>query len=130
MADRPQSIISRVSVGTNDFEAATAFYDAVLTPLGCKRVIEFPGSIAYGKDFPEFWIGGAHDGKPASAANGVHFAFLAGSSEEVDAFHAAAIAAGGTDDGAPGLRPEYTENYDGAFVRDLDGHKIEAMCLV
>lgn len=127
MSDNP-SIMSHVSLGANDVPRALAFYDAVLATLGAARVMEHPGVVAYGKAFPEFWVGGAHDGAPASVGNGVHFGFTAASKAEVDAFHAAALAAGGTDDGAPGPRADYGPQYYGAFVRDPEGHKIEAAC--
>ncbi|MGE0725819.1 MAG: VOC family protein, partial [Alphaproteobacteria bacterium] len=74
-----------------------------------------------------FWIGLPHDRRPASAGNGVHVCFAAPDRAAVDAFHRAALAAGGADDGAPGLRPEYHQDYYGAFVRDPDGNKIEAV---
>ncbi|MDO4683520.1 MAG: VOC family protein [Lautropia sp.] len=124
------SILSHVSLGTNRFEEAVAFYDKVLGAIGIGRVLdvtpEFP-AIAYGRAYPEFWISAPCNGKPAETANGVHIAFLAASKEEVHAFHEAALAAGATDDGPPGPRPHYGKEYYGCFVRDLDGHKIEAM---
>jgi catechol 2,3-dioxygenase-like lactoylglutathione lyase family enzyme len=120
------SILSHVSIGTNDFEKATAFYDRALAPLGCTRVMEHPGAVAYGKAFPEFWVQTPIDGKPASVGNGFHISFIAPSKEAVDAFFAAAVEAGATDDGAPGPRPDYGPPYYGCFVRDPDGHKIEA----
>ena len=126
MTDEIPSILSHVSIGTNDFDRAAFFYDKVLTTLGCRRVMEHPGAVAYGKAFPEFWVQTPIDGEPAAVANGVHISFMAGSREEVDAFHKAALAAGGRDQGAPGPREEYGAPYYGAFVRDLDGHKIEA----
>ena len=124
-----QSALSHVSLGTNQFEQAVAFYDAVLAPLGIRRVLDLSEhrAIAYGRAFPELWIQAPHDGQPAQTANGTHVAFLAETPAQVDAFYAAAIAAGATDDGAPGGRPHYGPEYYGCFVRDLDGHKIEAM---
>ena len=119
-------MLSHVSIGTNDHARALAFYDAVLAPLGCKRLMDFPGAVAYGKMFPEFWVQTPTDGAPATLANGVHFGFHADSAAQVDAFYAAAIEAGATDDGPPGPRPHYGEAYYGCFVRDPDGHKIEA----
>ncbi len=123
------SILSHVSLDTNRFEQAVAFYDAVLATLGIGRVMDLSEhrAVAYGRAYPEFWIQAPYDGQPAQTANGVHVAFLAESREQVHAFHAAALAAGGTDDGAPGPRPHYGAEYYGCFVRDLDGHKIEAM---
>ncbi|MBB5191468.1 catechol 2,3-dioxygenase-like lactoylglutathione lyase family enzyme [Silvimonas terrae] len=121
------SLMNHVSVGTNQFDTATRFYDAVMAALGAKRVMEFPGAVAYGHQVPEFWVQRPYDGKDAGSANGVHFGFNAASKAQVDAFHAAALAAGGTDDGKPGPRVDYGAQYYGAFVRDPDGNKIEAM---
>lgn len=127
MEDPTPSILSHVSIGTDRFDRAAAFYDKVLATLGCRRVLEHPGAVAYGKLYPEFWVQTPIDGRPASVGNGTHFAFLAPSREAVHAFHAAALAAGASDDGPPGPRPHYGAAYYGCFVRDLDGHKIEAM---
>lgn len=126
MSDENPSILSHVSIGTNDFDRAVAFYDAVLAALGIGRVMEHPGAVAYGKEYPEFWVQVPIDGRPAIVGNGSHIGFLAASRVAVDAFHAAALKAGATDEGAPGPRPDYGAPYYGCFVRDLDGHKIEA----
>ena len=89
--------------------------------------MEHPGAVAYGKQFPEFWVHPEpFDGGKIESANGVHFAFTADSTEQVQAFYQAALDNGGTDDGAPGPRPDYGDPYYGCFVRDPDGHKIEA----
>ncbi|MNN50349.1 Glyoxalase-like domain protein [compost metagenome] len=120
------SCISHLSIGTNDFDRAKAFYDAVLPALGCRQIMAHPGAVAYGREYPEFWVQVPIDGRPASVGNGTHIGFLAETREAVQAFYQAALAAGATDDGAPGPRPEYGEPYYGCFVRDLDGHKIEA----
>ncbi len=127
MADEIPSIISHASIGTNKFEAAIVFYDAVMATIGAKRILQYPGAVAYGKIYPEFWVQTPHDGEIARTANGVHFGFLAPSRSAVDAFWDAAISAGATPDGEPGPRPLYGEPYYGCFIRDLDGHKIEAM---
>jgi catechol 2,3-dioxygenase-like lactoylglutathione lyase family enzyme len=124
------SILSHISIGTNDYKRAKPFYDAVLATLHIKCMMEFDGGAGWGREFPEFWIGPPHDGGRASAGNGVHICFNAASKEEVDAFYAKAMEMGGTDDGKPGLRPQYMPNYYAAFVRDLDGNKIEAVALV
>ena len=126
----PDSVLSHVSLGTNDYPTAKVFYDAVLRTLQIQCVMDFPGGAGYGRKFPEFWIQAPHDGKPAGVGNGVHVSFLANSVEEVNAFHAKALALGGKDDGAPGYRKEYDDKYYAAFVRDLDGNKIEAMLMV
>jgi catechol 2,3-dioxygenase-like lactoylglutathione lyase family enzyme len=126
MTEDDPSILSHVSLGTNDFERATAFYDRILPTLGCRRVMAHPGAVAYGKRYPELWVQTPFDGGPATVGNGTHIGFQASSKAMVDAFYRAAMAAGGQDDGAPGARPDYGEPYYGCFVRDLDGHKIEA----
>lgn len=130
MPELNPSVLSHVSLGTNDFPRAKAFYDAVLPTLQIRPVMDFDGYAGYGRAFPEFWIQRPHDGGRASVGNGVHVAFLANSVDEVKAFHAKALAMGGTDDGAPGARPDYGPEYYAAFVRDLDGNKIEAMLMV
>ncbi|RAK66334.1 VOC family protein [Phenylobacterium kunshanense] len=117
-------MIGYVTIGTNDLEKAKTFYDAVLAPLGGKR------TFANG-DRMQFYGGGAtpgmiaiskpYDEKPASAGNGSMFGFPATSTEQVDAAHAAALAAGGTCDGPPGQR---MPTFYGAYVRDLDGNKL------
>lgn len=120
------SLISHVSIGTNDFERATRFYDKALAALGGSRLMEHPGAVCYGRQFPEFWVQTPIDGKRAQVGNGTHFGFVADSKDQVKAFFEAAIAAGATDEGAPGSRPQYGEPYYGCFVRDPDGHKVEA----
>ena len=127
MSDENPSIMSHVSIGTNDYARAVSFYDKVLGAIGCRRIMEHGEAVAYGKEFPEFWVQTPIDGNPATAANGGHFAFLASSLAAVDAFYRAAIDAGAADDGPPGYRHIYSDAYYGGFVRDLDGHKIEAM---
>ncbi len=120
------SVISHVSIGTNDFDKARRFYDAVMPHVGAKVIMEHPGAAAYGRKFPEFWIGIPHDGEPASVGNGFHIGFIADDKAQVHAFYDAAINAGATCDGPPGPRPLYGEPYYGCFVRDPEGHKIEA----
>lgn len=126
MPEENPSIVSHISIGTNDFDRAVRFYDKVMATLGCRRLEEFPGAAAYGKRYPEFWVQKPIDGYPASIGNGTHFGFIATSREMVHAFHEAALEAGGSDNGAPGPRPQYGPQYYGCFVRDPDGHKIEA----
>lgn len=120
------SILSHVSLGSNDFDRAVVFYDRVLATLGCRRVVEHPGAVAYGREYPEFWIQRPYNGAPASVGNGTHIGFFAPDRDAVDAFYQAAVAAGARPDGAPGPREEYGAPYYGCFVRDLDGHKVEA----
>ncbi|MGE8500204.1 MAG: VOC family protein [Pseudomonas sp.] len=126
MADTNPSILSHISIGTNRFDEAVAFYDRVLSSLGCKRILAHPGAVAFGREYPEFWVQTPINGQPANVGNGTHFGFVAPDKAAVHAFHKAALAAGARDEGAPGPRAEYGEPYYGCFVRDLDGHKIEA----
>jgi catechol 2,3-dioxygenase-like lactoylglutathione lyase family enzyme len=126
MSDDNPSIMSHVSIGTNDFAASVKFYDRALEALGAKRVLEHPGAVAYGKLYPEFWVQTPIDGKPAIVGNGTHFGFVAANKQAVDLFYRAALAAGAKDEGPPGPRQEYGAPYYGCFVRDPDGHKIEA----
>jgi catechol 2,3-dioxygenase-like lactoylglutathione lyase family enzyme len=126
MTDINPSILSHLSIGTNQFERAVAFYDRVLATLGCKRVMAHPGAVAYGREYPEFWVQIPIDGQPANVGNGTHIGFFAPDRESVRAFYEAALAAGAHSDGEPGPRPDYGDPYYGCFVRDLDGHKIEA----
>ena len=125
-------MIDHIGLSVADFDKSVAFYTAALAPLGLIVQMEVTeemtgghgAHIGYGvPENPFFWIG---SGKAASS--GVHVAFSAPDRATVDAFHKAALAAGGRDNGAPGLRPEYHPNYYGAFVFDLDGNNIEAVC--
>ena len=120
-------MLHHVSLGTNDAARAAAFYDPVLAVLGMRKICERDGSVDYGTAQTVFSLEKPTDGNPASVGNGVHIAFAAGTRAQVDAFHRVALANGGSDAGAPGLRPEYDANYYGAFVRDPDGNKIEAV---
>ena len=122
------SIMAHVSIGTNRFDDAVVFYDRVLATLGAQRIVDMPGmAVAWGREFPEFWVQVPYNQQAAETANGIHFAFLADSTQMVDAFYQAGLAAGATCDGAPGPRPHYSDAYYGCFLRDLEGHKIEAM---
>lgn len=121
-------LVSHVSVGVTDLSRAGAFYDAVMATLGARRIMEHGVGIGYGRAFPEFWAARPHDGNSADAGNGTHICFNADGPDAVAAFHAAGLASGGLDDGAPGPRPEYAPGYYAAFLRDPDGNKVEAMC--
>lgn len=119
--------ISHLSVGTDQLDAALAFYDKVMATFGAKRIETFEGiGAAYGHQYPEFWVQRPHNRQPASVGNGFHIAFLVPSKEAVHAFYQAALDAGGKDAGEPGPRPDYGPDYYACFVTDLDGHKIEA----
>jgi len=127
MSNDNSSIMSHVSLGTNNFEKAILFYDKVLATIGARRIMEHEGeAIAYGKEYPEFWVQTPENNKPAQVANGTHYGFVAASKEEVHTFWDAALEMGATPNGEPGPRPHYGEPYYGCFLLDLDGHKIEA----
>ncbi len=121
-------MLNHVSVGVSRLDRSTAFYDAVLAPLGYSRLEALDFGTAYGVDYPSFWMTLPENGEAATVGNGVHIAFTAPDQAAVDAFHKAAIDAGGQCDGKPGLRP-YAATYYAAFVRDPDGNKIEAVHL-
>ncbi len=118
-------MFDHVSIGVTDFERSKAFYDRALRPVGIERLYADGATAAgYGvrpKAF--FWIG-----QRSGVQSGTHVAFFAPSRAVVDRFYAEAMAAGGRDNGAPGLRPNYHADYYGAFVLDPDGHNIEAVC--
>jgi catechol 2,3-dioxygenase-like lactoylglutathione lyase family enzyme len=118
-------MIDHVSVGVRDLDRARRFYDTVLGSLGFAPLRENPGTVGYGKRYPEFWIN--HRPQLVVSDTGVHVCLRAPSAAAVDAFHAAAVRAGAASDGAPGLRPEYSASYYGAFIRDPDGNRIEAV---
>ncbi len=120
-------MLHHVSLGTNDAARAAAFYDPVLAVLGIRKICEGGGSLDYGTAAIVFSLEQPSDGEPASVGNGVHIAFAAGSRAQVEEFHRVALVHGGSDAGAPGLRPDYDANYYGAFIRDPDGNKIEAV---
>ncbi len=120
-------MIHHVSVGTNDLAKSRAFYDAVLPAVGLGLMKSSQQAADYGSGQLIFSVETPVDGQPATAGNGTHIAFAAEDRAMVDRFYAEALAYGGSSDGAPGLRPEYDANYYGAFVRDPDGNKIEAV---
>jgi catechol 2,3-dioxygenase-like lactoylglutathione lyase family enzyme len=118
-------MIDHVGFGVSDYEASKAFYAKALEPLGIELLMEpIPSTGGFGRNGkPFFWISGE---RPAQT--GLHVALACESSDLVDAFHAAALAAGGTDNGAPGLRPIYHPHYYGGFVLDPDRNNVEAVC--
>lgn len=122
-------MFSHVTLGTNDWPRARPFWIAVMEVLGHPVLMEFPGGIAFGlATGPKTFIVPPFDGAAAAAGNGVHVAYAVPSRAQVDAFHAAALAHGGSDEGPPGLRAHYHPNYYGAYVRDPDGNKLQAVC--
>jgi catechol 2,3-dioxygenase-like lactoylglutathione lyase family enzyme len=118
-------MIDHVSIGVRDLANAKRFYDAALKPLDYSCLSESEGSLGYGRKAVALWIGAAE--RP-DEKSGLHFCFAAPTRRSVDAFHAAALKAGGRDNGAPGLRADYGPNYYAAFAVDPDGYRIEAYC--
>lgn len=121
-----------VSVGASDFAKSSTFYDTTLAMIGWAKRDEFPGWRGYSRGGTDqgftFWICDPFNGQPASAGNGSMIGFMAASRTEVDAFYAAAMAHGGTDEGAPGPRPQYGPNWYAAYMRDPAGNKIGIVC--
>ena len=126
-------MIDHTGLVVSNYERSKRFYQAALEPIGYALLHEFPRGVTGTADVagfgekatqkPDFWFSNGEPNRPA-----VHIAFRVSSRALVDAFYRAALAAGGVDNGAPGLRPHYHPNYYGAFVRDPDGHNIEAVC--
>lgn len=121
-------MIDHVSIGVRDIAKTKRFYDATLGELGCKCLSESDGSLGYGQSSAQFWTYQSSSPVAAEEGSGLHFCFSAPTRESVDAFHAAALRCGGRDNGAPGLRSDYGNNYYAAFVIDPDGYRIEAYC--
>jgi len=124
-------MIDHIGIGVRDFDTSRRFYEAALAPLGMTVMMEVTPEmsggyhgVGLGSDGkPFFWVGNG-----GQRGAGMHVAFTAATRADVDAFHAAALAAGARDNGAPGLRPHYHPNYYGAFVLDPDGINVEAVC--
>jgi catechol 2,3-dioxygenase-like lactoylglutathione lyase family enzyme len=117
------SMLDHIGIVVGDFDKSLAFYKAVLATLGVELIMQVGGQAGFGRgDHPQFWI---YKGGPPSGR--MHLAFQARNHDAVRAFHAAAMAAGAKDNGAPGLRAHYHPHYYGAFAIDLDGHNIEAV---
>ena len=119
-------MIDHVSVPVRDLASGTAFYARVLAPVGLTLLVERPATVGFGRKYPEFWLNLRPDWK-APSDPGAHVALRAPSEDAVRAFHAAALELGGTSDGDPRFRQAAVTSYFGAFVRDPDGNKIEAV---
>ena len=121
-------MLNHISIGVKNVAKTKAFYDAALKPLGYKCLSEGADSLGYGADAVVLWIGKSAKPVPADMDSGLHFCFDAPTRKSVDAFHKGALAAGGKDNGKPGLRADYGDNYYAAFVIDPDGYRLEAYC--
>src|SRR5271156_5523765 len=124
-------MIDHISVAVRDLDVSASFYATLLAPLGLTKLREWPGAaVGFGKKYPEFWINRRERMARVAEDSGVHICLRAPDTASIDAFHAAALNAGGTSDGKPGLRPHYYAGYYAAFVRDPDGNRIEAVTFV
>jgi catechol 2,3-dioxygenase-like lactoylglutathione lyase family enzyme len=121
-------MIDHVSIGVRDIARTKRFYDAALKPLGYTCLSEGNDSLGYGREGVALWISRAERPVAPDAKSGLHFCFSAPTPESVNAFHAAALGAGGRDNGKPGLRADYGADYYAAFVVDPDGYRLEAYC--
>jgi len=121
-------MIDHVSIGVRDIATAKRFYDAALQPLGYECLSQAEGSLGYGRGAVEYWISVVQHPVAPHPESGLHFCFSASTRKSVNSFHAAALKAGGRDNGAPGVRADYDVNYYAAFVVDPDGYRIEAHC--
>ena len=122
-------MFDHVSIGVRDIARSRAFYDAALGPLGFSRLSTGDDSLGYGDGAIRLWVNLADAPVPADPKSGLHFCFVAPDRGSVAEFHAAALAAGGRDNGKPGLRPDYGEGYYAAYVVDPDGYRLEALRL-
>ena len=120
-------MIDHISVGVSDLERSARFYEATLATLELSRLVTRPATIGFGKSYPEFWINLRAGMPKVASGSGTHICLRARSAADVDAFHAAALTAGGASDGAPGPRPHDRVTYYAAFVLDPDGNRIEAV---
>jgi catechol 2,3-dioxygenase-like lactoylglutathione lyase family enzyme len=121
-------MLDHVSIGVRDLARAKRFYDAALKPLGFRCLSESDSALGYGGDAIAFWVLAVVRPVAADDGSGLHFCLNAPTRAAVDAFHAAALGAGGQDNGEPGLRADYGPNYYAAFAVDPDGYRIEAYC--
>ena len=121
-------MLDHVSIGVRDLGAARRFYDAVLSALGYSCLSDGDAALGYGREVPRFWVSLAPKPLPSDRDTGLHFCFAAKRRLDVDAFHAAALKAGGTDNGRPGLRKDYGDSYYAAFIIDPEGYRLEAFC--
>jgi len=122
-------VFDHVSIGVRDLARARRFYDAALQPLGFRCLSESTDSLGYGDGAVNLWVLATERPVPPDEKSGLHLCLTAPTRESVNAFYGAALAAGGRDNGAPGLRRDYGPGYYAAFVTDPDGYRIEACCL-
>lgn len=123
-------MIDHVSIPVRDLEASAAFYAAVLAEIGYARLVDKPGTVGFGKKYPDFWLNHRPKLRSGDGDDGFHVCVRAAATAKVDAFHAKAVALGARSDGAPGIREIYASSYYAAFVVDRDGNKVEVVTFV
>ena len=122
-------MIDHISIGVANLEEAAVFYESLLDGIGLRKLVEKPGTVGFGKNYPEFWLNHRPGRKPTDD-EGFHVCLRAGSTDAVAAFHATAVALGASSEGEPGARPEYSDAYYAAFILDKDGNRIEVVTFI
>jgi len=120
-------MIDHISIAVADLARSADFYEAAFAPIGLKRLVERPGTVGFGKKYPEFWLNARPGLAPGADGTGAHICLRAPSEDAVTAFYAAALAGGALGDGEPGPRRGEMTEYFGAFILDPDGNKIEVL---
>jgi catechol 2,3-dioxygenase-like lactoylglutathione lyase family enzyme len=120
-------MIDHVSIAVRNLDVSARFYQLILAPLGYSRLAEHPTRVAFGTKYPELWLNARPAMTPVPLDTGAHICLRARTTDAIDTFHALALANGGTDDGAPGLRQATQVAYYAAFIRDPDGNRLEVM---
>ncbi len=120
-------MIDHISIPVRDLAQSTAFYESVLSKIGFAKLVEKPGTVGFGKKYPEFWLNHRPEMHGRGIGDGFHVCLRARTTGQVQEFHRVATTLGAQSDGEPGRRPEYSDNYYTAFVRDRDGNRIEVV---
>ncbi len=120
-------MIDHVSLSVSNLERSAAFYERAFAPLGLSRLVTRPATVGFGKTYPEVWINLRSDMQPILMGSGAHICLRARTKDQIDAFHAAVLAAGGSSESAPALRPHERVRYYAAFIVDPDGNRVEAV---
>jgi catechol 2,3-dioxygenase-like lactoylglutathione lyase family enzyme len=123
-------VIDHVSLPVRDLERSEMFYEAVLSTIGFNKMMDMPSTVGFGRKHPTFWLNHRPQMNESGVDDGFHVCLRAPTVDAVHAFHEAATAAGAASDGPPGPRPQYSPSYYAAFIRDLDGHRIEVVTFV
>ena len=123
-------MIDHVSIAVSELARSARFYEEVLATIGLSKLVEREDTVGFGKRYPEFWLNLREERAPEAAETGAHVCLRAPGTDAVDAFFHTALDLGAAADGAPGMRPEYSETYYAAFIRDPDGNRIEAVTFV